>query len=76
MSIGQIVLLVSTVLVLVGRCTIPGHGLSWPGTYEALSHIWVGLLIGLWWKSRDRWLLIALAVTTVFETIMFLLRTK
>jgi hypothetical protein len=29
----------------IGRFFIPGHALTVPGTYEALVHIWVGILM-------------------------------
>lgn len=66
-------------LVIVGRCTVPGHGLSWPGTYEAAAHIWVGWLLAVCFRKKTepktRWTAIAaLTVATVFETVMFLTR--
>jgi hypothetical protein len=36
-----------SVLVGLGRLTVPGHDLSYAGTYEALAHIWVGVLFTL-----------------------------
>jgi hypothetical protein len=60
------VVLVS-VLVGLGRATVPGHGLSWPGTYEAAAHIWVGYLLGLI-------ALACLVVLTGLETVAFLTR--
>ena len=35
-------LVITAALLFVGRFTVPGHGLSWAGTYEAFAHIWVG----------------------------------
>jgi hypothetical protein len=64
-----------SVLVGLGRATVPGHGPSWPGTYEALAHIWVGYLLGLVALGRCRRLALAcLVVLTVLETVAFLLR--
>jgi len=40
-------LAVGCLLVGVGRLTVPGHSLSWAGTYEAFAHIWIGVLICL-----------------------------
>jgi hypothetical protein len=70
------VIVFGSALIAVLRFTVPGHDLSWPGTYEALAHLWCGLLIGLAWASSKlrRVSLIALGLITVLETIMFLLR--
>jgi hypothetical protein len=38
-------LLIGTALMVGGRFLIPGHDLSWAGTYEAVAHIWVGVLL-------------------------------
>ncbi len=38
-------LLIGTALMVVGRFLIPGHNLSWAGTYEAFAHIWTGVLL-------------------------------
>jgi hypothetical protein len=40
-------ILVTTALVGAGRQTVPSHGLSWSGTYEALSYIWIGAMLAL-----------------------------
>jgi hypothetical protein len=52
---------------------IHGHHLSWAGTFEAFSHIWVGFLLALWIFRKDHrrasW--IALVAITVIETVMF-----
>lgn len=45
-------LVISTVIGLL-RFTVPGHGLSWPGTYEAFAHIWVGVLIGFGLRGKS-----------------------
>jgi len=64
--------------ILTFCCLICGARLSCPhvvpsfwGTYEALAHVFCGLLIGLWLISRDRFCLLALIAITVFETIAF-----
>lgn len=41
-------------LVAIGRFTVPGHGLSYAGSYEAVAHIWVGALIVLALDTRWR----------------------
>lgn len=68
-----------------GRFLVPGHALSWPGTYEAFAHLWIGTMCGAWWfdrevqaipftvfrKSKYLW---AVGLTTVLEVVMFALR--
>lgn len=70
--------LASFVAVLLGRFTVPGHGLSWPGTYEALAHVWVGVMLALsvtlWHKVEGKACAAALTVLTALETVMFLSR--
>lgn len=70
-------LLAASLLVGLGRLTVPGHDLTgWPGLYEALAHVWVGVLLTLGVLPTGvrgpAW--IALGVLTAFETVMFLLR--
>lgn len=72
--------------VVVGavRFFIPGHDLSWPGTYEALAHIWVGVLSALALfppgeapddRKRVRVVaVVSLVVTTAVEIGAFLTR--
>lgn len=75
---SRFTLIFITLLVAGGRFCIPGHGMSWPGTYEAMSHIWVGLLLApLVWRFQDpnRRISIDLLIAISFlETVMFLLR--
>jgi hypothetical protein len=47
------VILIS-ILVFTGRMLVPGHDLSWAGTYEAFAHIWVGYLIAMAIYSPNR----------------------
>lgn len=61
------------------RFYIPGHNLSWPGTYEAMAHIWVGILLTIIccnkFQPKDRIVSgILLTLITVLETVMFLNR--
>ncbi len=68
-----------TLLVVVGRFTVPGHGLSYAGTYEALAHIWCGAMIVLTvyeWNNEHigKLYLFLLLLATALETVMFLLR--
>lgn len=76
------VLILSTILVIAGRALVPGHKLTWAGTYEAFAHIWVGwtITVGYYeWRDnrQEAWLsIILLIVATVYETVMFLNRPK
>lgn len=68
-------IVLGSVLVAAGRFAVPGHGVSWPGSYEAVAHIWVGILICLGFTGNHRkaaW--IALASTSVLELVMALRR--
>lgn len=57
----------------VGRFFIPGHELSWAGSYEALAHLWVGYTICLIWpitiERRDA--VFALVALTFLEAMLF-----
>lgn len=68
-----IFLVLATIVISVLRFFVPGHDLSWPGTYEAFAHILVGMLImnGIRAEKYSWWLL---GGATALETIMFLLR--
>lgn len=70
----EVVFWVSCLLVIGGRFLIPGHGLSWAGTYEAVVHIWVGIVLAAWWYTRRRFYLAGLALATLLEVILFALR--
>jgi len=69
-------MVITAIAVGLGRFTVPGHGLSWPGTYEAFAHIWLGWMIGVAMFKKDyRVLAIALLVLlSLFELWMFLNR--
>ncbi len=73
-------LLISALLIVVGRFTVPSHGLSWPGSYEAIAHIWVGILCaGIyyeWGTTNAWWIAGVLILTTAFETLMFFVWPK
>lgn len=75
-----VALLISSLLILVGRLYVPGHSLSWAGTYEAFTHIWVGIvgtLTVVYWGSNLAWgCLISLSILTAFETFMFIAGVK
>lgn len=67
------VIFFSAVAVAAGRLTVPGHGLSWPGSYEAFAHIWVGAMLVLA-LQKNKLALVLLIALTVFETVMFFQR--
>ena len=68
--------MISVVVALVRVSFIHSHALSWPGTYEAFAHIWVGMLLALWIfrpdyrSSAAEWLIII----TVIEVVMYLVQ--
>lgn len=68
--------ILGSVLVALGRFFVPGHGLSWPGTYEAFAHLWCGFLLGVVaFRPNGRWFAaIVLCTITVLETVAFLMR--
>ena len=65
-------------LVAIFRLAVPGHDLSLAGSYEAMAHIWVGYLIGVFWLhpgvATRRVAFTCLVLTTVFEVLMFIAR--
>jgi len=68
-------ILLISIAIGLGRFTIPGHALSYAGTYEAFAHIWVGVLVMLSFDARWRPLApVALGVITALEAFMFLMR--
>jgi hypothetical protein len=72
----SICLIAISIVVAIGRFTVPGHGLSYPGTYEAFAHIFVGFLFAVAWLRKDlRWLAIMLVTAiSLLELIAFLAR--
>jgi hypothetical protein len=73
-----IIIILASLAVGIGRTMVPGHGLSWPGTYEAFAHIWVGMLICSIF-SKDAGTKVAaiwcLGLLSVFELLMFFSRS-
>jgi len=63
------ILLVS-IFIGIGRFTIPGHEISYNGSYEAFAHIWVGALLVLAFQKRKAAIL-ALVLLTILEVIAF-----
>jgi hypothetical protein len=73
----MIYLIIISVLFGLGRFFIQGHDVSWPGTYEAFAHIWVGiLLVFCFSKVKEiRWTsIVSLTIITVLEAVMFFRR--
>ena len=63
------------IAVGIGRFFIPGHALSWAGTYEAMAHIWVGVLCAILCQKDKRKIAAAcLCAITVIEIILFMNR--
>ena len=73
----NIVLILVTALIGALRFVIV-HRLDLPtaeGSYEALSHLFVGGLFGAWFVRRDKWLWLILAVSvSLLELVMFLIQ--
>lgn len=75
-------LVLSTMAVILGRLLVPGHGMSLAGSYEAMAHIWCGLVLALaiWPPEGNRllrvWAIIALSLASAVETALFLTRAK
>lgn len=66
-------IVLGSLLVGFGRLLVPGHDLSWPGTYEAFAHIWVGVLLTL--ACQKHWpSLWCLLTITLVEVVAFALR--
>ena len=63
--------------LILGRMTVPGHGLTgWPGLFEAVAHMLVGALIAIAVLRTDArrpalWLLVT---ASLFELAMFKLQ--
>lgn len=74
----RISLLLSTVLIVIGRLSIPTrHNLGWPGSYEALAHFWVMWLIMVaYYQPKVRWSAISILLATSFWELFLVLSTK
>lgn len=68
-------IVIASAIIWIGRFLVPGHDISWPGTYEAFAHIWVGSLLTLCFLKNYRkisiWCLLGI---TALEVVMFMLR--
>lgn len=87
MNYNLIIVVLLSILVGFGRFLVPGHDLSLAGSYEALAHIWVGVLITLAFfvpKTSYSYMyegyltsyaaMFFLGSLTILEAIMFFLR--
>jgi len=69
----DVAIVLGTLLMGVLRFSVPGHGFSWPGSYEALAHTGCGVLLCL--ACQKNWLALkALLIVVVFEGVMFATR--
>jgi hypothetical protein len=74
-SMLDYLVLILALLVGLGRFTVPGHGPSWPGSYEAFAHLYVGALIVLACQAETRLVALpCLVILSLFELLMFLFR--
>lgn len=65
-------IILGSIIVAAGRFTIPSRPVfTWWGTYEALAHIWVGMLIAwcMYGPTRKP-AAIALGVITALDVVM------
>ncbi len=72
-----VAIVIISIFVFFGRFTVTGHGLSWPGTYEAFAHICMGYLIGvaiLRYGDERHVAVLAVGLLSTFELLMFLIR--
>lgn len=67
-----VVVMAGAIIVTLLRMTVPGHDLSYAGSYEAFAHLFVGGLLGAWYVSRDHWLLAVVGVMSFLELLAFL----
>ena len=71
----SVALPVLALVIALGRFAIPGHGLSWAGSYEAFAHISVGALMLLSLRRETRWATLPYLIgLSLLELVMFVLR--
>jgi 1,4-dihydroxy-2-naphthoate octaprenyltransferase len=71
------VLVLLTVAFGVLRFTMPSQPLSWPGTYQAFAHIFLGFLLGAFVVSRKwHYLFFVLALSAVELTAFIMLHKQ
>jgi len=85
----------TTVIIFIGLLTVVGRMLIVPrldlptatGSYEAFAHLFVGFLIGAWWRDRQVGKLLGwyqgvtpyglvVILLTAFEVIMFVVQKR
>ena len=73
-----LILIATTAAVCAGRMLVPGHGLTWAGSYEAAAHIWVGWVAAVvyfrWKTGEGRIAFLLLIAASLLELFMFLAR--
>jgi hypothetical protein len=62
-----------TLLFAAGRFYVPGHPLTgWPGFYEAMAHIWIGVLVGaVIWTPGRKCAFFQISAISFLELVMF-----
>jgi len=62
----DVLVIVSATAIAIVRPFVTTHGVSLTGSYEAMAHIVVGIMLGGYWYGKHRWLLGgALGLTSV-----------
>ena len=59
------------VVIGVARPFMPSHPVTWPGTYEAAAHLFVGGLCGAWLVKRETRYAVLVVVLSLVELIFF-----
>lgn len=67
MTRSRAALLLTAVLLAVLRFFQPSTELSWPATYQAVAHLFVGGLFVSAWHSKDSWQWGTFAAITLVE---------
>lgn len=75
-SIQMSLIGLAALAVALGRLTVPGHGLSYAGSYEAVAHIVVGALfaVAVLVEESRAFAIASLVAITALETVMFLVQ--
>jgi hypothetical protein len=69
MSHTQFLIFIACGLMAAGRFTVPGHGLSYAGTFEAVSHILVGMVLMVGRKLTPQLLLLDLRQPRINKSV-------
>jgi hypothetical protein len=65
------ILLVAALVFSVLRFFMPTHSLSFPGTYEAFAHLFLGGLIGAWAVSKEKFYMFLVVALSLVELAAF-----